>query len=370
MSRSSCAYFLLAAASLLAATGSAHAQQGPDPVSIVTADGVKLKGHYYVADKKCVATVIMLHPIGVGNSTKKDPEWKNLAESLQKAGYSVLTFDFRGHGDSTEIVDEKTFWNARVGNSQPNMANIKVKVRGDTIDVKDYIKQGSAYLPILVNDIAAARAYLERRNDKPGDCNTSSIIVVGVDQGATLGAIWINAEGSRYKYTPHPVNPNLPGTRAKNSEGSDIIGAVFLSITPNLDKQRPVSISAILRGPCKERYMAAAFISGNEDAKFAQTLVKNLTVPKNKKYDFIAANERDTKLTGMKLLTKGLKTEIDITEYLGTVVEDRKAEWSEREFDKSVYVWQTPGNPQMIPAKKKGEKTLVFEDYSKFIPQK
>ena len=126
----------------------------------------------------------------------KVPEWKNLALSLQKAGYSVLMFDFRGHGDSTEIASPKDFWNAKA-----NAANVRSKSK-DEIDVKDYIKQGSAYLPVLVNDIAAARAYLDRRNDNSKDCNTSSIIVIGADTGATLGAIWMNAEGYRYKYTP------------------------------------------------------------------------------------------------------------------------------------------------------------------------
>jgi hypothetical protein len=368
MSRSSCALFLLAAAALLAANGSVRAQ-GPENVNIVTADGVKLRGHFYAAGKKCQATVIMLHPIGEGKSMKV-AEWKHLAESLQKADYSVLMFDFRGHGDSTEIAQPKDFWSKPV-----NSANVKVKKQGDEIDVKDYIKQGSAYLPVLVNDIAAARAYLDRRNDKPGDCNTSSIIVIGADQGATLGAIWINAEGSRYKYIPNPVNPMLKGTLAKSPEGNDIIGAVFLSITPNLDKQRPVSISAILRGPCKERAMAAAFFCGKDDVKaaeLAKTIEGNLKVKGSKKHDFIGAVNLETNLSGIKLLTKGLKTDTVITEYLGNVVDDRKVDWSEKEFEKSIYYWRSPSNPLMTtPAKlQKGEKTLVFDDYYKFIPSK
>ena len=71
----------------------------------------------------------------------------------------------------------------------------------------------------------------------------------------------------------------------------------------------------------------------------------------------------------MKLLTKGLKADMAIVEYLGNVVEDRKSEWSDREFDKSFYMWRLPSSGQMVPAKKKGEKTLLFEDYGKFIPQ-
>ncbi len=370
MSRSSCAFFLLAAVALLAANGSARAQPAaPANVNMVTADGVKLRGHFYAAPAKCLATVIMLHPIGVGNDMAA-PDWKKLAESLQKANYSVLMFDFRGHGLSTEIADEKAFWQARVGNSFPNAANVKTKAK-DTIDVKDYIKQGSAYLPILVNDIAAARAYLDRRNDNNKDCNTSSIIVIGAEQGATLGAIWINAEGFRYKATPSALNP-LKLEFAKTSEGSDIIGAVFLSITPSLEK-RTVSISTILRGPCRERAMAAAFFCGKEDVKaenLAKTIEGNLKVKGSKKHDFIGPVPLETNLSGMKLLKQGLKTDMLITEYLDGVVNDRKADWSDHEFEKSIYFWRPPFGGMPTQAKKKGEKTLVFEDYSKFIPAK
>ena len=41
------------------------------------------------------------------------PEWENLAETLQKEKYSVIMFDFRGHGESTTIDDPNpkgAFW--------------------------------------------------------------------------------------------------------------------------------------------------------------------------------------------------------------------------------------------------------------------
>ena len=75
-------------------------------VKIVTADGVKLNANFYPSEKKNAPTVLMLHPIGDGKSSKA-PEWKSLADALQKGGYAVLTFDFRGHGDSTTIGAER-----------------------------------------------------------------------------------------------------------------------------------------------------------------------------------------------------------------------------------------------------------------------
>ena len=207
----------------------------------------------------------MLHPIGDGKSSKGQ-DWKNLAESLQKADYSVMMFDFRGHGESTTIDDPKLFWNKKANNDY-----VKVKNKKDeTIDVKDYIKSGGAYLPILCNDIAAVRSYLDIRNDNSKDCNTSSLIVIGADGGATLGAIWMNSEWHRYKYSPPAMGVVGIGINPKyvesKPEGKDIIGAVFLTVQPTLEK-RNVSLAGVLKIACKDNATAAAFFVGEDDTK-------------------------------------------------------------------------------------------------------
>jgi hypothetical protein len=342
-------------------------EPAPEPVHIMTVDGVKLKAVFYPSTMKSAPTVIMLHSVGDGKSMKA-PEWKSLAESLQKAKYSVIMFDFRGHGDSTSIADslKGPFWS-----KLPNSALVKTKER-DTIEVKDYIRSGSvpgAYLPVLVNDIAAVRAYLDRRNDEAKDCNTSSLIVIGADSGATLGALWINAECNRYKYTP-PTG-FMKAQLSERAEGSDIIGAVFLTIQPTLEK-RTVSVSALLKTSCKDRGMAATFFYGKDDAKskdFAKTLESKLKL-KGKKHEYIGAVELNTNLTGMKLLQKGLGTETSIVKYLDSVVEDRKNERVDRDFSNSFYMWRVPIGGMLIPAKnRKAEKNLNFDDYNKFITQ-
>jgi alpha-beta hydrolase superfamily lysophospholipase len=341
-----------------------HAQEpAPEPVNIVTADGVKLKAAFYPSAMKDAPVVIMLHGIGEGKSMKV-PEWKRLAETLQKKNYAVITFDFRGHGDSTTIDEPKLFWSLK-----PN-GFVKSKDK-EAIDVKDYIKSGSAYLPVLVNDIAAVRSYLDRRSDTNKDCNTSSIIVIGAETGATLGAVWINAESYRYKFTPNPMFPAKLqlGKFSDRSEGTDIIGAVFLGILPSLEK-RPVKVAALLRSSCREHGMAAAFFYGKDDAKgaaLAKSLEKELRM-KSKRYDFIGKVELDTKLTGMKLLHKDLKTDQSIVDYLEGVVSDRKVERADRDFPNTNYRWRFPS--ASFPARlQKGEKNLVFDDYGKFIPQ-
>lgn len=340
--------------------------QGTEPAKIVTSDGVKLHAVFYPSEKRNAPTVIMLHPIGEGKSSKA-PEWKNLAESLQKANYSVIMFDFRGHGDSTTIEDRDLFWKKLA-----NTNNVRTKDK-DAIEVKDYIKQGSTYLPVLVNDIAAVRGWLERRNDDSKDCNTSSLIVIGADSGATLGALWINSEWYRHKYAPPmPVAVVIPKFVETRPEGKDIIAAVFLTPHASLEK-RTVSVTSLLRIASKDNAMAAAFFYGEDDTKsrdYAVTLEKGLRTKTSKKHDYIGAVKLNTKLSGVKLLQPSLKTDEYIVKYLDSVMEDRKNDRTDRDFAATSYVWRLPGNPQQFaPAKKKGDKNLSFDEYNKFIPQ-
>ena len=114
----------------------ANAQEN---VKILTADGVKLHGVFYASEKKNAPTVIMIHPVGEGKSSEGE-DWKNLAETLQKAKYSVMMFDFRGHGESTTIEDPMLFWSQK-----SNVVSVRTKEK-EVIDVKDYIKAGGALL--------------------------------------------------------------------------------------------------------------------------------------------------------------------------------------------------------------------------------
>src|SRR5437879_4389623 len=66
-------------------------------INFNTVDGVEIKGTFYPSAGKAPA-VLLLHALGE-DSRKKN--WVNLAEELQKNGFAVLTFDFRGHGEST-----------------------------------------------------------------------------------------------------------------------------------------------------------------------------------------------------------------------------------------------------------------------------
>jgi hypothetical protein len=324
---------------------------------IVTVDGVKLNAVFYPKSSKSSSTVIMLHPIGQGNNIRM-PGWKTLATELQKAGYSVLMFDFRGHGDSTTIEDEKAFF------SFPANRAFKLKEK-ETIDYKDYKAVANTYLPVLVNDIAAVKAFLDRKNDA-GACNTSSTIVIGAETGATLGAIWVNAQWSLYRVIPN----GFVKTPNKDSEGKDVIACVWLSITPKLGAI-DVNLAKTLAIPVRGNATATVFIYGDEDGEGktrATTLEKNLKDAKNpQKFAFVTsyAVNAKTKLKGMKLLFP--ETRKDIVEYLDDVVAKKGAESIKRDFRTSDFAWRVGAG--FVPAKTPAVdmNNFIFETFANYI---
>src|SRR5712691_7734061 len=91
--------FLAGLALLTPSTARAQGKKDTETVKFETVDSVDLKGTYWPSTKgKKAPVAILLHKIG-GKS--KDAGWSDLAEDLQKAGFAVLAFDFRGHGEST-----------------------------------------------------------------------------------------------------------------------------------------------------------------------------------------------------------------------------------------------------------------------------
>jgi pimeloyl-ACP methyl ester carboxylesterase len=186
------------------ATGKDQAKAGDElaakQVSIETIDKVELKGKFYPAKGKDATCVMLLHALGESSDNK---EWNNFAKKLQEKGYAVLTFDFRGHGESTAVQP-----------GMPNPKNPKLSVRGfwdedlnrqgvkglalnkpRPTEIK-YADFAPTYYPVLCNDIAAARQFL----DEQPDVNSNNLILIGAKDGATVGALWLNSEFHRFRY--------------------------------------------------------------------------------------------------------------------------------------------------------------------------
>jgi hypothetical protein len=350
----------------VAAQGAAVGAQA-EPVKITTVDGVELHGTFYKSAKTKAPTVIMLHALGDGAVASK--AYRNLAETLQPK-YSVLLFDFRGHGKSKE-VDPTVFWKYATYNNPRTIKGGSPKKA--TIEYNDFDK--AMYTPVLVNDIAAVKAYLDRRNDA-GDCNTANTIIIGAESGAMLGAIWLNSQWSLTRMVPNPNNPLLPQQPAANPEGKDVIACIWLSITPK-HGTFALSLTRTLDRPVKGNATPTVFMYADKDdvgGKIAKDLEAKLRVKDDKKHDFIRsyAIEGNTKLRGIALIQKSLKTDLAVVDYLDAVMEKKENEWGKHDFKTSQYRWLVGNPPLPGPfAKQLAPNTdannLAFDGYERFF---
>jgi hypothetical protein len=334
-----------------------------------TVDGVELHGTFYASEKKNAPAVMIVHAIGEDSRRK---EYTDLARILQKQ-YSVLTFDLRGHGQS-KSVDKTVFWSPKLPNHKAVAGYPK-----DTIELRDINK---GYYTVFVNDLAAAKAFLDTRNDK-GECNSRSLIVIGSETGATLGAIWMSAEWHRYKLVPPPIGVGLPQPDLKNPEGKYAICGVWLSITPDLGG-RKIPLASLLYVPGKERKVPMVFLYSSGDAKDKatakglETAFKGKDKAKDKGKDKKTAAGLDLtaavpvnagpKLTGRELLKSTLGTEEAIVPYLQQVVEAKGNDWAPLDFGRSQYVWRLPTNNRIVSIKGAADQALQFSLYTEFIP--
>ena len=206
------------AAFLLVPSPSTFAQG--EAVSFETVDEVELNGVFYASNQGMKAPcVLMLHDLGDTASHHGVSEWTVLAKKLQKNGFAVLQFDFRGYGKSTTV--HPAFWKA------PYNAKIRgAAQRPSTIRAVDF---PAWYMPVLANDIAAARRFLDEKNDAK-QCNSRNLILIGAQEGATLGVLWLATEWQRRP--PRQNGVNVP------PYGEDIAACVWLSILPTMKNSR------------------------------------------------------------------------------------------------------------------------------------
>jgi hypothetical protein len=356
-----------------------------DEVSFSTVDGITLKGKFY-RGPKAAPVVILLHNVGGTNGeTSNHPNWVALAKELQP-DFAVLAFDFRGHGKST-TVDPQLF----LRNIPDRKSVTSITLNSTTLDQKSINK---LTYPILCNDIAAAKSYLERTKNDLGECNTQNIFLVGAEQGATLGAIWANSEYYRYQCDMTPIGqPRYAGT----PEGKYFSGFMWLSIAPKVG-DRTMNVPALSMMPAK--YNAAPFCwFGKGDAKgrdLAKAVEKTAhSVKKSDQPVTVAVGAEDNKLVGVELLTQSLGVGPEIHKQLKTLATKVDREWAKRDFVKTLSAWRLPPNGPLVHARsgfpvggattgigiapapaqpvnnvpEMVEKNILFNDYERFIPR-
>jgi pimeloyl-ACP methyl ester carboxylesterase len=326
--------FLLGlAATSLAVLGMPAAASAADgqEVQFETADYVTLKGTFYPGNNGNKSpAVILLHEFG---SDRTKGGWDALAKELQKKGFAVLTFDFRGHNDSCTVANgtedagfiRKNFWTFPM-----NAQTFRRGKTGDTIDHKDIRAKKFTYLPWMTNDIQAAKRYLEQRNDA-NDCNVSNLCLIGAKEGAALGAYWMFQEQSHKRIIPNPINPNFPPTFKNHSE--DLAGAVWLSAP---EKLYASSLGKMLATPSIRDKVPMLFVYGTKDEVSARAADGILREMKKGTSAKVPAATRELKIEGKASGSELLgKEDAKIANYLFNVLEKRAEKpWDKRDSSK------------------------------------
>lgn len=323
-------------------------------VNFTTFDEVELSGTFYRSapasgKKDKDAVVLLLHDFrhNKGGGSQEDG-WGRLAGDLQKEGYAVLSFDFRGFGNSKSVSPK--FWTFPHNTNRGAIKGASKKNPPTSIDEKDF---SANYFITLVNDIAAARAHLDVLNDA-GEVNASNIILVGAGQGATLGALWLASECRRQKdnQSDRLILGMTPQWRVLDEpEGNDVAAAVWLTVFPSLEGI-PVGRSLInaLVDEAKNARIPAYFLYSKNDQKANDFLMKNnnlkaLFTENSKKKGGVKekAVPGAGELTGSKLLSGRLKTSDYIIDYLNNVMEERGSKVrKDRQSQKFGFCWSLP----------------------------
>lgn len=329
-------------------------QPKPRTASFKTKDGVELQGTFYPSPKGRDAHVVMLlHAIG-GNMQQNG--WDSLAQELQKEDFAVLAFDFRGHGNSKNITvggpGKLGFWDQPI-NRQMAIRRFNPAQPAKFIDHADF---NPGYLPMLVNDIAAAKLFLDERNDAM-ECNSSRLIVLGAQEGAGLGLMWMASECYRFKVLQRPPQGLLRWSDAAEADG--LACAVWLSLTPTLgNRNLPTREWLELLGqkyetPMGFLYGAADTTAGNLAKQCVQVLQKGSKNPLTADREI-----KGTKAVGHGLLNKQLDATALTVNYLKKVREDRKsADWKTKKTGETGYIWTIRGG---LPVEAKGEREEVM----------
>jgi len=332
----------LVALALLAAPDAASGQKSTVNKTITTADGVELSATLYPnPGAKRDAVVVLLNDVDPKAKGAGQQAWADLAAALQKDGFVVLTFDFRGFGDS-KTVDPAKFWKSR-HNAVPQF--IKKGKGKDAIDHKDF---SPTYLPYLVNDVAAVKAYLDRRSDAR-ELNSSNMILIGAGQGATLGALWM-AHAARNCKDKNP-NPLLGGAPIlADPEIKDVTACVWLTMSPSVGgKGGQALLGKILREASQKYKAPMAFVYGKTDAAgtlFSDGLLATIRSGKLKPAENTGRYQvPGTSLKGQSLLDKNLKTsDWIVNNYLKELMSNYKSrEQIDRKATEHAYFYAENG---------------------------
>jgi Alpha/beta hydrolase family len=346
-------------------------------VTFNSVDGVELKGTYWTSKggKPKNACVLLLHNFSKQKGgTSHDDGWDSLAEALAEDGYNVLSFDFRGHGDSKSVG--KQFWDTqRFPHNAALLKRGPVRELPTTLDAKDFQAVGvQAYYPHMVDDIAAAKAFLD---NKAGG-SAANLIVIGAGEGAALGAMWMTSEFHRFRdKSEGPVipmvrmNPNLD----TEPEGKDLVCGIWLTISSTVEGRAIPLDTWVNEVGGKKYHVPMLFMYGQNDDNGKKRAAQVLGRLMGPNYRLMGSEQgenplnplvkytrdwavKDTKLEGSQLLQGSLDTNAIIKGYIKHVLEDRGSKENKRhDQEKYRFFWVFMNS--MVPAKNAGEELMM-----------
>jgi pimeloyl-ACP methyl ester carboxylesterase len=326
---------LVAALSLGWSLAAEAADPAVQTVSLTTGDGAEIAARYFVGNLGGRSpAVLVLDDLG---DEARPTACDAIARKLAAQGCTVLCFDDRGHGRSTGVTPD--FW-ADTTNRQL-VRGFKSAAPPEKIAASDF---RLGYLPTLLNDVAAARAYLEGRNDV-GECNTGQVFVVGFGGGATLGQLWVVSEWSRFRAT------GFQSKLASAPEGRGVAGCVWVAPRFALDRQA-VPMFDLVKKAEQKKSLFVGIVHGPDatSARFARQC-KAAFNPKSGNGLIVseAVSESDSPPAARS------ETTAVIDRLIGNMRKrDDPPPWDDRDFADRRYVWAFPGTPVEL-AKDEGE---------------
>jgi hypothetical protein len=234
------AFIILGVAALVSDSADLRAQgkKDSDPakkdenaIEVPTADGLRLNALWYPgtgADKVPPDAVLMFPAPG----NKVNDSWIALAKALSEKNFSVLLMDWRGCGmnaaEARVINDKDQFWKEPYNQRLLKSSQKSIDAKGLDYKVLKNKAEGTwRYTDFMMNDLLAARFYLDRQNDD-GKCNSGRIWLVTERDGGQVAMGFISAEFARESvYTKNP-NVFVPGHQFR-SAGLDFVGITCLS---------------------------------------------------------------------------------------------------------------------------------------------
>lgn len=205
-----------------------------------TKDGVELSAVYFGSNKgKKAIPVILVHEW----NGQKAP-YAQLCLALRNAGCAVLVFDYRGHGGSTEYIDQR---------------GKKKKFNRPTMNKRDINS-------IVTMDLEEAKRFLVKENNEE-KLNLNALTLIGVRDGCVLASGWAQRDWSF---------PNI-GSR---KQAQDVKALVFVSPERLL---KGVSVETSLKDP-RIAALPTMFVigQGSKEESDSERIYKRVSALKRK----------------------------------------------------------------------------------------